>query len=65
MTKDAFAAYVFCEKRIICKGIKLNLGVWNYIVLLQELNANLGEFRPEASAQETESLSTDEIMDII
>ena len=68
MTKHAFPAYAFGEKKkylhrqlVKPRSIKL----YSFISRLQELNAYLAEFLPDIEGKKSQFLSADEIMDII
>ena len=68
MTKHTFPAYAFCEqKRYFCRHLvkPRSMKLCGIISGLKELNANLEDFPPDTEGQETATLPTGEIMDII
>ena len=67
MTNYAFLAYAFCEQtrylhRHLVKPRSMKL--CSFVGSFQDLNDYLGEFPSDTEEQETESLYTDDVMDI-
>ena len=68
MTKHSFPAYAFHkQKRYLHRHLAKprSMKLHSFIRRLQELNANLEEFRSDTEGQETVPLPAHEIMDII